>query len=126
MADERGNQLVFETVNNFSGRNASPRAAVMEFGRNRHRNVRIQSPESQVKAAAIHGKPQLRAAELERRCVKPRPKKHDPIAAVVEETRGFVLFRWQDRGCPTTNPARLGARRSSVLRKSIGGPGLPA
>jgi DUF917 family protein len=90
MADERGNQLVFETVDNFWAERLA-RAAVMEFGAIAS-GMAYPISGKQVKVAAIHGSLSY-AQRIGKALREAASKKQDPIGAVVEETAGFVLFR---------------------------------
>jgi DUF917 family protein len=90
MADERGNQLVFETVDNLWAERLA-RAAVMEFGAIAT-GMAYPITGKQVKLAAIHGS-LSHAQRIGQALREAAVTKHDPIAAVVRETAGFVLFR---------------------------------
>jgi DUF917 family protein len=90
MSDEHGNQVVLETVDNFWAERLA-RAAVMEFGAI-STGMAYPVTGAQVKVAAIRGSLSYaqRIGNALREAVL---AKRDPIAAVVAETTGHVLFR---------------------------------
>jgi DUF917 family protein len=90
MADEHGNQVVLDTVNNFWAERLA-RAAVMEFGAISS-GMAYPVTGAQVKLAAIRGSLSY-AQRIGKALREAVVTKTDPIAAVVAETAGHVLFR---------------------------------
>jgi uncharacterized protein len=90
MADEHGNQVVLDTIDNFWAERLA-RAAVMEFGAICS-GMAYPINGKQVKAAAIYGSLSY-AQRIGKALREAVLTKRDPIAAVVAETAGFVLFR---------------------------------
>jgi len=90
LADEHGNQVVLDTVDNFWAERIA-RAAVVEFGAI-CAGMAYPVTGKQAKLAAIPGS--LSYAQRTGRALREAiAAKQDPIAAVLHETNGHVLFR---------------------------------
>jgi uncharacterized protein len=90
MADEHGNQVVLDTINNYWAERIA-RSAVMEFGAI-CAGMAYPVTGKQVKLAAIPGSLSY-AQRIGRALREAAAAKSDPIAAVLAETQGLVLFR---------------------------------
>lgn len=90
LADEHGNQVVLDTVDNFWAERVA-RAAVVEFGAI-CAGMAYSVTGRQAKVAAIPGS--LSYAERTGRALREATaSKRDPVAAVLAETKGHLLFR---------------------------------
>jgi DUF917 family protein len=90
MADEHGNQVVLDAVDNFWAERIA-RAVVMEFGAI-CAGMAYPVTGKQVKVAAIRGSLSY-AQRIGKALREAMADKRDPIAAVLSETQGVVLFK---------------------------------